>query len=48
MSALSMDALDNSPDEPIANEWFLARLAGSNNNLNPWGITQDSPNQQPF
>lgn len=48
MSALGTDALDSSPDEPIANEWFLARLAGSDNNLNPWGISQGSPTPEPY
>lgn len=29
MSALSADSKNNSPDQGIANEWFIARLAGS-------------------
>lgn len=48
MSALGTDALDSSPDETIADEWFLARLAGSANNLNPWGISQSSPTTEPY
>lgn len=47
MSALGTDALDSSPDEPIANEWFIARLAGSTN-VAPWGITPGSPNPEPY
>lgn len=29
LSAISVDSKNNAPDQPIANEWFVARLAGS-------------------
>lgn len=49
LSAISADSNSSTPDQAIADEWFIARLAGSsNNNLAPWGITASSPTPEPF
>lgn len=47
ISAIGADSNTSTPDQAIADEWFIARLTGATN-VAPWGITPGSPPSQPY
>lgn len=47
LSAIASDSNSSTPDQAAADEWFIARLAGSANLL-PWGVTPGSPSPEPY
>lgn len=46
LSAITSDSNTSSPDDPIADEWFVARLAGTTNTAP--NITPGSPPPEPY
>lgn len=47
ISAIASDSLSSTPDDAIADEWFVARLAGTTNTA-PFNITPGTPPPEPF